>query len=62
MWSQFTSERFTNKLKFNEIDIYMYGQGKALDNIFLERYLKGVNYENINLIIYENGTEQCKHD
>jgi len=55
--SQFTSEIFTNELKFNEIDISMDGKGRALDNIFIERLWRSVKYENIYLVIYENGTE-----
>jgi putative transposase len=35
----------------------MDGKGRALDNIFIERLWRSVKYENIYLIIYENGTE-----
>lgn len=55
--SQFTSEIFINELKLNEIKISMDGKGRALDNIFIERLWRSVKYENIYLIIYENGTE-----
>jgi putative transposase len=55
--SQFTSERFVNVLKDNEIQISMDGKGRALDNIFIERLWKSVKYENIYLNVYENGIE-----
>jgi putative transposase len=35
--SQFTSEIFTNYLLENKIEISMDGQGRATDNIYIER-------------------------
>lgn len=55
--SQFTSEIFIETLKFHKIEISMDGKGRALDNIFIERFWKSVKYENIYLYVYENGTD-----
>lgn len=55
--SQFTSEKFINTLKSNEIEISMDGKGRALDHIFIERLWRTVKYENIYLNIYENGVD-----
>jgi len=55
--SQFTSEIFIEMLKFHKIEISMDGKGRALDNIFIERFWKSVKYENIYLYVYENGTD-----
>jgi len=52
---QFTSEIFINCLKNNNIKISMDGKGRALDNIFIERFWRTVKYENIYLNVYENG-------
>lgn len=45
--SQFTSEEFTGTLLDANIRISMDGQGRALDNIFIERLWRTVKYENI---------------
>jgi putative transposase len=43
--SQFTSSRFTGVLESRGIDISMDGQGRALDNVFVERLWRSVKYE-----------------
>ena len=53
--SQFTSEVFIKTLIDNGIKISMDGKGRALDNIFIERFWRSVKYENIYLNVYENG-------
>lgn len=58
--SQFTSEIFINQLKSNEIKISMDGKGRALDNIFIERFWRNVKYENVYLNVYENGLDLYK--
>ncbi len=58
--SQFTSEIFINQLKINEIKISMDGKGRALDNIFIERFWRNVKYENVYLNVYENGLDLYK--
>lgn len=53
--SQFTSEVHTKLLKDNEIQISMDGKGRAIDNIFIERFWRTIKYEDIYFKTYENG-------
>ena len=55
--SQFTSERFTDVLKREGIEISMDGRGRAYDNIFVERLWRNVKYENVYLHGYASVTE-----
>ncbi len=55
--SQFTSERFTNVLKREEIEISMDGRGRAYDNIFVERLWRSVKYEDVYLNSYASVSE-----
>jgi putative transposase len=57
--SQFTSEEYTNLLlkRTNPIQISMDGKGRAIDNIFIERFWKSIKYECIYLHIFEDGVE-----
>jgi putative transposase len=50
---QFTSDNFTNVLKNQEIKISMDSKGRALDNIFVERFWRSLKYEDIYLKNYE---------
>jgi putative transposase len=43
--SQFTSDVFINLLKEYQINISMDGKGRAIDNIFIERFWRTVKYE-----------------
>jgi putative transposase len=43
--SQFTSKAFLGPLKDREIRISMDGRGRALDNIFVERFWRTLKYE-----------------
>ncbi len=52
--SQFTSEIYTELLKSHEIQISMDGKGRAIDNIFIERFWRTIKYENIYIMVYEN--------
>lgn len=52
--SQYTSEKFLNVLKNNDIRISMDGKGRCLDNIFVERLWRSVKYEEVYLKSYEN--------
>ncbi len=47
--SQFTSPKFTGYLQKEEIKISMDGKGRALDNIFIERYWRSYKYEYVYL-------------
>lgn len=44
---QFTSAEFTGVLLDKEIDISMDGKGRALDNIFIERFWRTIKYDYI---------------
>jgi putative transposase len=50
--SQFTSTKFTDRLKAEGIQISMDGRGRALDNIFVERLWRSVKYEEVYLHDY----------
>mgnify|MGYP001767347771 CR=1 FL=1 len=52
--SQFTSPDFTGILKSNEIRISMDGKGRAIDNIFIERFWRTIKYGEIYLKDYED--------
>ena len=58
--SQFTSPIFINFLKDNDIKISMDGKGRALDNIYIERYWRSLKYEYIYLNPANGGVELYK--
>ena len=47
--SQYTSTPYIDVLKKHEIEISMDGKGRALDNIYIERFWKSIKYEKIYL-------------
>ena len=49
---QFTANAFTDILKQADIQISMDGRGRALDNIFIERFWRSLKYEDIYLHDY----------
>jgi putative transposase len=51
--SQFTSEKFTSILKNNRVQISMDSVGRALDNIYMERWWRSLKYEDIFLNSYD---------
>jgi putative transposase len=55
--SQFTSEAFTGVLKAKGIKISVYGKGRGLDNIFVERLWRSVKYEEVYLKQYQTMQE-----
>jgi len=55
--SQFTSNDFTKVLLENEVLVSMDGKGRALDNIFIERFWRTIKYEDIYLKEYRDGNE-----
>jgi len=55
--SQFTSEEFTGILLKNNIRISMDGQGRWMDNVFIERLWRSVKYEEVYLKAYNSLTE-----
>ena len=53
--SQFTSIDFICHLKNNDIHISMDGRGRAVDNIFIERFWRTIKYEWLCFWNYDNG-------
>ncbi len=51
--SQFTSNEFTSLLEGEMVRISMDGKGRALDNIYIERFWKTLKYEDIYLYRYD---------
>ncbi len=47
--SQYTSTQYIEVLKSHNIQISMDGKGRALDNIYIERFWKSIKYEKIYL-------------
>lgn len=51
--AQFTANAFTTPLLARDIQISMDGRGRALDNIFIERFWRSLKYEDIYIKKYE---------
>jgi len=51
--AQFTADAFTTVLKNHDIAISMDGKGRWVDNVFVERLWRSVNYEDVYLRAYE---------
>lgn len=51
--SQITSYAFTDVLKENSIQISMDGKGRALDNVFMERFWRSLKYDSLYLSQFE---------
>ncbi len=58
--SQFTSNDFINMLQKAEVKISMDGKGRALDNIFIERFWRTIKREYIYLFAHEDGLQLYK--
>lgn len=54
---QFTSSLYTNYLKKEGIQISMDGKGRALDNIYIERFWRTIKYDHIYLNPAEDGLQ-----
>jgi len=54
---QFTSNEFTEILLKNDILISRDGKGRAIDNVFIERFWKSLKYEEVYLKAYETVKE-----
>lgn len=52
--SQYASENFFKPLLDRQIQVSMDGKGRALDNIYIERYWRSYKYENVYLFRYKN--------
>ena len=55
--SHFTSPQYIDRLKAAEVRISMDGKGRALDNIFTERFWRSVKYEEVYLHSYSSPRE-----
>lgn len=55
--SQYTSNDFINLLKLNGIKISMDGKGRALDNIWIERFWRTIKYSELYLKEYRSVIE-----
>lgn len=55
--SHFTSQKYIDLLKSNEVKISMDGRGRALDNIFTERLWRSLKYEEVYLYEYQTPRE-----
>jgi putative transposase len=53
--SQFTSAAFTGRLEAAGIRISMDGRGRWMDNVFVERLWRSLNYEEVHLKAYADG-------
>jgi putative transposase len=58
--SQFTCEKFTQRLSGAGIRISMDGRGRAIDNVFVERLWRTVKYEYVYLHSQKDGRELYK--
>lgn len=58
--SQFTSKDYTQRVIKNEVKMSMDSKGRALDNIFIERFWRSLKYEDIYLKDYQSFTELRK--
>ena len=54
---QFTSHKFIEVLRSRSIKISMDGKGRAIDNVFIERLLRSLKYEDIYLKAYETAAD-----
>jgi len=58
--SQFTSATFIETLKEADVRISMDGQGRWIDNVFIERLWRSLKYEEVYLYEYNNGHEAAR--
>lgn len=58
--SQYTSNAFIDLLQKSEVKISMDGKGRAIDNIFIERFWRTIKREHIYLHAHENGADLYK--
>ena len=57
---QFTSKKFTSAILSRGIQLSMDGKGRALDNIFIERFWRSLKHEEVYLHSYESVLEARK--
>lgn len=59
--AQYTSELYISTLKSHEIQISMDGKGRALDNVYIERFWRSIKQEKIYLNPPNGGLELYQH-
>ena len=57
---QFTSQAFTGVLKEDQMPISKDGQGRALDNVLVEKLWRSVKYEDVYLNKYQRAKQAVK--
>ncbi len=55
--SQFTSNDFVKTILDADVKVSMDGKGRALDNVYIERFWRSFKYEDLYLKSYEDGKE-----
>jgi putative transposase len=55
--AQFTADAFSGVLRRREIKISMDGKGRCLDNVFVERLWRSLEYEGVYLHAYESARD-----
>ncbi|MEM6724858.1 MAG: IS3 family transposase [Bacteroidota bacterium] len=58
--SQFTCHQYVHYLKEQKIRISMDGKGRAIDNIFIERFWRTLKYQHVYLFPQDNGIQLYK--
>ena len=58
--SQFTGHEYVHFMQQKGIVISMDSKGRAIDNIYIERFWRSIKYEHIYLFSYETGKELMK--
>lgn len=58
--SQFTSAEFQKVLEDSKVKVSMNGKGRALDNIYIERFWRSLKYEHVYLKPANDGLELSK--
>jgi len=58
--SQFTGGLYVKFIQDHGIEISMDSKGRAIDNIYIERFWRSVKYEHVYLFSYETGKELWK--
>jgi putative transposase len=59
--SQFTGQQWTGLLQKRQIKISMDGKGRALDNVFVERFWRSLKYEEVYRREYEDYQDAKRH-
>lgn len=60
--SQFTSQEYISLIKsYGDIQISMDGKGRAIDNVYIERFFRTLKHEKIYLCPAKEGLELYKH-